>query len=61
MKLFSMLIVAVSVFAVSCEKHQFDGPNGTKQLNVEHGDGAEHGDQTGAAEHSEHPEPQAEH
>jgi len=61
MKLFSMLIVAVSVFAVSCEKHQFDGPNGTKQLNVDHGAGAANDDHARATEHSEQPEPQAEH
>lgn len=61
MKLFSMLIVVVSMFAVSCEKHQFDGPDGTKQLNEEHGAGAAHDDHAEATEDSKHPEPQAGH
>ncbi len=42
MKFFSILLVAVSVFAVSCERHEFEGPNGTKQLNEPHG-AAAHG------------------
>ena len=37
MKFFSILLVAVSVFAVSCERHEFEGPDGTKQLSEHHG------------------------
>ncbi|MEO8613606.1 MAG: hypothetical protein ABI600_00570 [Luteolibacter sp.] len=48
MKFFSILLVAVSVFAVSCERHEFEGPDGTKQLHEHH---AAH-----AAEHGEHAE-----
>jgi hypothetical protein len=51
MKIFSILLVAVSVSAVSCERHEFEGPNGTKQLNEPHG-AAAHG---AAAGHEEHP------
>ncbi|MEO5913423.1 MAG: hypothetical protein ABIS50_04265 [Luteolibacter sp.] len=43
MKLFSILLVAVSLFfGVSCERHEFDGPNGTKQLHEHHAAGGEH-------------------
>ena len=34
MKLLSMLVVLVSGFAVSCERHDFEGPDGTKQLHT---------------------------
>lgn len=37
MKLFSLLVVAVSVLGISCERHEFDGPDGTKQLHEHHG------------------------
>jgi hypothetical protein len=37
MKLFSLLLVAVALMGVSCERHEFDGPNGTKQLHKPHG------------------------
>lgn len=47
MKPFSILLVAASLFAVSCERHEFEGPNGTKQLNQPHG----------AAAHGKHAEP----
>ena len=36
MKSFSILLVTVSLFAVSCERHEFEGPQGTKQLNENH-------------------------
>ena len=36
MKLFSLLLVAVSFAGVSCERHEFDGPNGTRQLHEHH-------------------------
>jgi hypothetical protein len=45
MKLISMLLVAVSVLGVSCERHEFDGPDGTRQLHehqASHGDAAHH-------------------
>jgi len=36
MKLFSLLLVAVAVLGVSCERHEFEGPDGTKQLHEHH-------------------------
>lgn len=36
MKLFSLLILLVAMLGISCERHEFDGPNGTKQLNEKH-------------------------
>jgi hypothetical protein len=52
MKSFSILLVTVSLFAVSCERHEFEGPQGTKQLNEPH--------HTAAGAHDEHAAP-AEH
>lgn len=46
MKLSSVLILAVSLFAVSCERHDFEGPDGTKQLH-EHGHGGHQADDHG--------------
>ncbi len=43
MKLFSLLVVVVALVGVSCERHDFDGPDGTKQLHKKHG--AHHGDE----------------
>ncbi len=45
MKVFSLLVVAVALSGVSCERHKFDGPDGTRQLH-EHGaaHGAGHGE-----------------
>ena len=42
MKVFTLLLVAVVMSGVSCERHEFDGPNGTKQLNPAHPAHAEH-------------------
>ena len=58
MNSFSILLVAVSLFAVSCERHDFEGPNGTKQLNEHHGAATheKHGDASG-----HHEEKKAEH
>jgi hypothetical protein len=36
MKLFSLLVVSVAVLGVSCERHEFEGPDGTKQLHEHH-------------------------
>lgn len=36
MKVISVLGVTAFVFCVSCERHDFDGPEGTRQLH-EHG------------------------
>ncbi len=41
MKLFSLLLVAVALSGVSCERHEFEGPDGTKQLHEKH---SAHGD-----------------
>ena len=51
MKRFSLLILAVAMLGVSCERHEFDGPNGTKQLNEKHGT---HADGTDAHEKPAH-------
>jgi hypothetical protein len=56
MKLFSLMLAAGSLLAVSCERHEFEGPQGTKQLNeshAKHGESAGHGDQEKPAEHPE--------
>ena len=42
MKSFSILLLAVSLLGVSCERHEFDGPNGTKQLHEHHAAGGAH-------------------
>jgi hypothetical protein len=60
MKFFSFLLVAVSLVAVSCERHDFEGPDGTKQLNQPHG-AAAHSAHDGGEDHSVHPEKKAEH
>ena len=49
MKLFSILVVAVAMSGVSCERHSFEGPNGTKQLHeheASHGQ-PDHAEKTG--------------
>ena len=67
MKFFSILVAAVSLVGVSCERHEFEGPNGTKQLNEPHGAASsEHGaaghtTPAGGEDHAEHPEKKAEH
>lgn len=57
MKFFPLLLVAVSFFGVSCERHEFEGPDGTKQLHQKHGAHDAHAD----AEHAGHPEKPAAH
>ena len=48
MKRFSLLLAALAFFTASCERHEFEGPNGTKQLH-EHGHhGDDHGDRAAA-------------
>lgn len=56
MKSLSILLVAVSVFAVSCERHEFEGPDGTKQLHEHHGagHGDSHGDEAHGDDHAGH-------
>jgi hypothetical protein len=51
MKFFSILLVAVSLLGISCERHEFEGADGTKQLHEHHAAhepaghaGAEHSD-----------------
>jgi len=45
MKLFPLLLALVSALFISCERHDFDGPDGTKQLHEHHGAAhAEHGE-----------------
>lgn len=58
MKLFSLLLAAIAFSGVSCERHEFEGPDGTKQLHehtaASHGDAAEHMEETGKT-HEEKP------
>lgn len=49
MKLFSLLLVVVALSGVSCERHEFEGPDGTKQLHEHHAAGAPHGEHGEAA------------
>ena len=45
MKLVLLMLVVVAVAGVSCERHEFEGPDGTKQLHEHaagHGDSADH-------------------
>lgn len=60
MKPLSILLLTLSLAAVSCERQEFDGPKGTKQLNQHHAASTEHGEHTDAAAHGEHAE-KAEH
>lgn len=56
MKLFFLMLTAGSLFIVSCERHEFEGPDGTKQLNeshASHGEAHGHDDPKGHTEHSE--------
>jgi hypothetical protein len=58
MKLFSLMLAAGSLVAVSCERHDFEGPKGTKQLNenhAKHGEAAGHAEEKDAAGHAEKP------
>jgi hypothetical protein len=58
MKSLSVLAAFVTLFAISCERHEFDGPNGTRQLHEGHGAHASHADKAAhgdATAHGEHP------
>ena len=47
MKLITLLFVTGALAGVSCERHEFDGPNGTRQLHehaASHENAAEHGE-----------------
>jgi hypothetical protein len=37
MKLFFLLVPIVALFGISCERHEFDGEDGTKRLHKHHG------------------------
>lgn len=43
MKLHLMILALVGGLFMSCERHEFEGPQGTKQLNEPHGGHAGHG------------------
>jgi len=53
MKRISLLVAAFAIFGVSCERHEFDGPDGTKQLHEHHGKSDKHGDHEAEPEHDE--------
>lgn len=40
MKRLSLLLVLLGFYVVSCERHEFEGENGTRQLHDPHGPGA---------------------
>jgi hypothetical protein len=42
MKFFLLMLGVVSGMFMSCERHEFEGPNGTKRLHESHGAG-DHG------------------
>jgi hypothetical protein len=44
MKVFSLLLVAVALSGVSCERHELDGPDGTRKLHEPHGSHGSHDD-----------------
>lgn len=54
MKHLSLLILAVAISGISCERHEFDGPNGTKQLNESHDKHAGQGDHEKTTEKAAH-------
>jgi hypothetical protein len=39
MKLLAILLTSASLLAVSCERHEFEGKDGTKQLHEHHASG----------------------
>jgi hypothetical protein len=47
MKLFTLLVLTAAFAGVSCERHEFEGPDGTKQLHEHHSghEDAEHHDE----------------
>ena len=56
MNFFSILLLAASACAVSSERHDFEGPKGTKQLNESHGSASSHDEHPAATGHPEHSE-----
>lgn len=69
MKVSFLLVPAVFFLGVSCERHEFEGPNGTKQMHehhkADHGAGHETGhgaaDSHGEADKHGEEKPHAEH
>lgn len=51
MKLFPLLVVTISLLGISCERHEFDGPDGTERLHKHHGS---HDEEAGHGEESAH-------
>lgn len=54
MKSFSILLAALSLVSISCERHDFEGPDGTKQLHQHHSAGSHDEHAEAGAEHSDH-------
>jgi hypothetical protein len=44
MKVFFLLVPVFALFGISCERHEFDGEDGTKRLHEHHGSHDAHGD-----------------
>jgi hypothetical protein len=63
MKSFSIMLAGLSLFAVSCERHEFEGPDGTKQIHEHHAAPHDEHAEAGAAHgaHEEHAEKKAAH
>lgn len=53
MKRLALLTVFIGFGLGACERHDFDGPNGTRQLHEHHG-GHEDGGEHGSAHSDEH-------
>jgi len=49
MKFLLLTLVAACAFSISCERHEFEGKNGTKQLQESHG--AHHPDHASSPAH----------
>lgn len=45
MKRFALLSILIGFGLGACEKHDFEGPNGTKRLHQHHDSHGEHGDE----------------
>lgn len=54
MKLFSLLALTVAFAGISCERHEFEGPDGTKRLHEHHSGHGEADGHTGDAEKPAH-------
>ncbi|WP_411827822.1 hypothetical protein [Luteolibacter sp. AS25] len=59
MKTFALLLPFACIAMTACERHEFEGPNGTKQLHEHHGAHDEHAEN--GDPHDEHEKGHDEH